>query len=225
MKRLTILFAVFSALFIFSNVWSQGATIDAITVVPSNPTTNDNVVVYVDYTFSSSSCDASTQGHSVNGFSVIASSLHCLGQLSAICNDQDTFALGQLPAGTYSFGITLSTGFGGFPCSPGIIPDDQRATNFTVSQTNSIGENQRSTVEFQLLPNPAKEYFIIQSNSLELLIGNTLSIYTLDGKVVQQTKILNNALVFTGQLAPGIYSVMISGLTIEPSVQKLAITR
>jgi hypothetical protein len=224
MKNVKLLLTIALA-FVVQTAFSQGSTIDAITIVPANPTTNDAITVYVDYTFPTMSCDMASQGHSVNGNTVLASTLHCLGQLTAICNDQDTFLLGQLPAGSYTFDLTLSTGFGGFPCSPGIVPDDSESAAFTVTQTNAINENQLPSIEFQLLPNPANEYFTIKSEDSQLLIGNTLSIYALDGKIVQQTILTDSTPIYTGQLAPGIYVVTITGSAMQPSIQKLAITR
>ena len=41
---------------------------------------------------------------------------------------------------TYIFDLTLSTGFGGPPCSPGIVPDDYDTITFYVSPSVGIEE-------------------------------------------------------------------------------------
>jgi hypothetical protein len=61
--------------------------------------------------------------------------------LTTICNTTDTFKFNPLSAGTYIFDLTLSTGFGGPPCSPGIVPDDYDTITFYVSSPTSIQEH------------------------------------------------------------------------------------
>ena len=73
--------------------------------------------------------------------SITASTQHCLGMLSAICNTTDTFKFDPLAAAAYIFDLTLSSGFGGPPCTAGIIPDDYDTITFYVSQLSAIEEH------------------------------------------------------------------------------------
>ena len=58
--------------------------------------------------------------------------------LTAICNTTDTFKLNPLAVGTYIFDLTLSSGFGGPPCTPGVVPDDYDTITFYVSSSSAI---------------------------------------------------------------------------------------
>jgi len=132
---------LFSAVLFSVNIFSQGSggTIGAFQISPSQPTTNDTIFVFADVQFLSSDCILQSSNHSVNGNTIVASAHHCLGMLSAICNTTDTFVFLPLAAGTYTFDLTLTSGFGsiGVPCTPGIIPDDNQDFQFTVMAAQS----------------------------------------------------------------------------------------
>ncbi len=145
------LFAIFSI-----QLFAQG-TITGISVVPSNPTVADNIEIHVDVMFTSSDCQPDNQSHSVNGTTISASALHCVGMLTAICNTTDVFQIGQLPAGNYTFDFTLSSGFGGAGCSPGFVPDDNNQLQFSVSGT--VGVDEVSFDESIAYPNLQQECF------------------------------------------------------------------
>jgi len=136
MKNQLLLLLV--GIFITSNIYSQG-TIGTFQISPSQPTTNDTIYVFADIQFPFSDCelDPNTLLHSVTGNSIMASAQHCLGVLASICNITDTFVILPLSAGTYTFDLTLTSGFGGPPCTAGIIPDDNQNFQFTVSSTQS----------------------------------------------------------------------------------------
>ena len=86
---------------------------------------------------------------------VSAFSHHCMGLLTVICPNTDTFQIGQLPAGDYTFDFTLTSGFGGSGCSPGIIPDGDDQIQFTVSE--SVGIQEYVDADISLYPNPADD--------------------------------------------------------------------
>lgn len=149
-----------SALILFSflsvRLFSQG-TIIGMHVQPSNPTDADDIRVLVDLSFTSSGCPVDSQGHTAQGNTIEASSMHCLGFATAICNTTDTFQIGQLAAGTYTFNFTLSSGFGPSGCSPGIVPDDNDQLQFNVSP--NVGINERSGTDLTVYPNPSNGVF------------------------------------------------------------------
>ena len=126
----------FLTILLYFNVNAQGS-ITNISCSPANPNVNDTIYFFVETQFSSSDCLLMTSNLSINGNSIIASAQHCLGMLTATCNTTDTFMISPLSVGTYIFNMTLSSGFGGPPCSPGIVPDDNQLFTFTVSSAQS----------------------------------------------------------------------------------------
>ncbi len=134
-----LLFILFISIFLINPLSSQslGGTIGAFQCSPSQPTTDDTIYVFADVQFSSSGCQVDNALHSVIGNSIMASAHHCLGMLSTICNTTDTFVILPLASGTYTFDLTLTSGFGGPPCTAGIIPDDNQNFQFTVSSAQS----------------------------------------------------------------------------------------
>lgn len=145
---LTLCFLAFS-----SQIIAQ-STIIGLSVSPSNPTVNDMVTLYAECQFPSGDCIPDFTGHNVNGFTIEASGHHCLGPLAFICSYTDTFEIGQLPEGNYTFDFTLTTGFGGPGCSPGIVPDDNDQLQFTVSP--SVGIEEPILAGDLIFPNPTE---------------------------------------------------------------------
>jgi len=108
-------------------------SISSFTISPINPNNTDTVYIYAELLFTSSGCPLDMKSHSVLGNNIVASTQHCLGMLTTICNTTDTFKLNPLAVGTYIFDLTLSSGFGGPPCTPGVVPDDYDTITFNVS--------------------------------------------------------------------------------------------
>ncbi|HEX8517052.1 MAG TPA: T9SS type A sorting domain-containing protein [Bacteroidia bacterium] len=203
MKNIRLLLA--SVLFTLK-CYSQG-TIQNISVFPANPTTSDIVVVYADLQFSSMGCQVDNQGHTTSGSNTNASAHHCLGMLSAICNRTDTFNLGTLQAGPHIFQLTLSSGFGGPPCSPGIVPDDTETFSFNVSLAAGISENTLSPV-ITIFPNPVVSSSVIRFSSP----GSKGVIRILDviGQEVQQMNFSGPEVPLDKHdLQPGVYFILI----------------
>ena len=117
----------------------QGSII-SLTISPTYPTNTDTVYVYAELAFTSSSCPLDIKSYSILGNNVVASTQHCLGMLTTICNTTDTFKLNPLALGTYIFDLTLSSGFGGPPCTAGIVPNDYDTITFYVSPSTSVEE-------------------------------------------------------------------------------------
>ena len=115
-------------------------SISSLTISPVNPNNTDTVYIFAELLFSSSGCALDIKSHSVLGNNIVASTQHCLGMLTAICNTTDTFKLNPLPVGTYTFDLTLSSGFGGPPCEAGIVPNDNDVITFDVVTSVAIEE-------------------------------------------------------------------------------------
>ena len=112
--------------------FGQGS-IGSLTVSPIYPTETDTVYIYAELLFSSSNCPLDIKSYIISGNNIAASTQHCLGMLATICNTIDTFKINPLSVGSYTFDLTLSSGFGGPPCTPGIVPDDYDIITFNVS--------------------------------------------------------------------------------------------
>ena len=117
----------------------QGS-ISSLTISPTYPTETDTVYIYAELMFSSSNCPLDIKSYIISGNNIAASTQHCLGMLSTICNTTDTFKINPLSAGAYTFDLTLSSGFGGPPCTPGIVPDDYDIITFNVSAFVGVEE-------------------------------------------------------------------------------------
>ena len=135
MKKLLLIVVVF--LFTYNTNAQMSGTIANITCVPTYPNTNDTIYLYVSCYFASSSCNMFTSSHNVAGNTIFASSLHCLGMLTTTCNTTDTFMILPLSTGNYIFDMTLSSGFGGPPCTAGIVADDNQLFTFSVSSAQT----------------------------------------------------------------------------------------
>ena len=117
------------------------SSIVSLTVSPTYPTETDTIYIYASLSFSSSSCPLDVKSYGISGNNISASTQHCLGMLAAICYSTDTFKINPLPTGTYAFDLTLSSGFGGPPCTPGVVPDDYDTISFNVSAFVGIEED------------------------------------------------------------------------------------
>ena len=118
-------------------------SISSLTISPANPNNTDTVYIYAELLFTSSGCPLDMKSHSVLGNNIVASTQHCLGMLTTICNTTDTFKLNPLAIGTYTFDLTLSSGAGGPPCTAGIVADDNDVITFNVD--NSVGIEEQTT--------------------------------------------------------------------------------
>jgi len=214
------LYPLFIAIIFTGNVFSQG-TVVAFTIDPPAPTTTDVVKVYVDLMFTTMGCAVDNQGHSTGGTTTSAYAHHCVGMLSAICTTIDTFNLGMLPAGSHVFDMTLSSGFGGPPCSPGIVPDDQRNTTFMVTTATGIQSGVESQ-EIELFPNPSTGIFTLACPLWEASDGG-INILNILGEIIYSTELISaKTEINLTNFQNGIYFIQIQteGSTITKKVVK-----
>ncbi|MFM1876454.1 MAG: hypothetical protein RL266_2191 [Bacteroidota bacterium] len=179
-----ILFTFFSC-----QIFAQGI-IQGISVHPSNPTVSDDIEIYVQLQFTSGSCEADDQGFGLNGATISAYAHHCVGMLTVICETADTFELGQLPAGNYTFDMSLSSGFGGPGCSPGIVVDDTEQFQFTVSP--SVGIHEPTTADGFFYPNPVVDVMnfpspLAQSATISNVAGQVVKLLSFGTQQVEMT--------------------------------------
>jgi hypothetical protein len=160
----------------------------SITASPANPTTNDIITIYAEVAYPSASCDEHSQSHFLNGNTISANTLHCVGPMTVICNDTDTFSIGALPAGTYNFILQADAGWGPAPCTPGFVPGPSDTLTFVVTVASGI-EDANSEKETFVYPNPAKDFIEISFKGTEALV----EISSLSGQLIQSEIRQSNA--------------------------------
>ena len=74
--------------------------INNLSVSPPAPTTADSITLYAECSFPYGSCNPSLVSFNRSGNDFYGDALHCMGMLTVICDYTDTFAVGQLAAGT-----------------------------------------------------------------------------------------------------------------------------
>lgn len=176
----TVTLICLSAIYIFSPKLSSAQFIQSLTVLPVNPTTNDTITVIADCAFPAGSCDESTQTLFVAGNQVFASALHCIGMLTIICYDNDTFKIDPLPAGNYTFHFQLDAGGLPSPCTPGIVPGPSDSISFVVSP--AVGMAEMITQDaISVFPNPSHNRISFSGFS-DSDFPVTVSLYSVEGK-------------------------------------------
>ena len=180
--------------------------IQSITVVPSNPTVNDPIMVLVDCGFPSGTCDNHTQYLNTSGNWINAGALHCLGMATVICNHTDTFLLNTLPAGYYTFYFQLDAGYGFPTCTPGIVPGPADTIGFTVSPAVGLGEFIPQDA-VSIYPNPANDSFMVRGlENSDYPV--TITVYTTEGKLQVRENITSaEEKINTSRFPNGMYQV------------------
>lgn len=146
--------------------------IGALHVSPANPTINDPITLIADVIFPSGTCDQKDLIMSQSGNDFIASAIHCIGPLTYICNNTDSFSAGTLPAGNYRFIYHVDAGYGPAPCTPGIVSGPTDTISFTV--TNSTSLNEWNTTSLNCFYSDKKILFSSTIDNCEVSIYNNL---------------------------------------------------
>lgn len=190
-----------------NSCFSQNGTIIGFSINPTNPTPTDDIEIYVDLSFFSGGCELDNSNFGINGDIIVANAHHCVGLLAVICPNTDTFQIGQLPVGTYTFDFTLTSGAGFPSCSPGIVPDDNDQFQFTVSSTVGVNEVDRNT---QILyPNPVNETL-----NLTVPTSSQTEVIDLTGKRVLSIPYGTKS-IDVSSLAPGVYYLKSEGRSLR----------
>lgn len=184
----------------------QSQFILGLSAYPQNPTTNDPVQIIAHVGFPSGDCIEKTLSFTTNQNSIQANALHCLGLATFICYDYDTFNLGTLNAGSYTFHFQLDAGQGMMPCTPGINPGPLDSLSFTVTTPTALTEIADFPVE--LFPIPSSGYFEIKSDMSTFEKLTEITVFQLNGKIMRTFSNPQPGEQFrTHGLAAGCYSV------------------
>lgn len=196
------------SLLLISSLSVNAQYILSLSVSPANPTTNDTITIYAECAYPSASCDEHTQIHYINGTTILASTIHCVGPMTVICYDTDTFSIGSLPAGTYNFILQVDAGFGPSPCTPGIVAGPSDTLTFVVDLAIGIEDSPSDDLSI-IYPNPAKDFIEISFTESEALI----EISSITGQLIQSSVQKNNGnggqKYDVSELASGTYFISI----------------
>jgi len=129
--------------------------------------------------------------------------------LTVICNYTDTFSFSMLPGGMYTVNFQLDEGFGGPPCTPGIVPGPTMSTTFTVSTPTSAADTELFDNSFVVYPNPAVNQITIPNRQFTV---RSIEIYNVYGQRVFQSQNSDYASLINinvSEFGEGIYFVKV----------------
>ncbi len=210
-------FAVALILLLLSqSLYSQ--SILQLRTLPANPSMTDSVVVLADLEFRSTGCQLDQKNLTVSGNTISATAHHCVGLAAAICYVTDTFRLGRLNSGSYTFTLALSRSGGSVPCAPSLTVNDRDTLNFTVQ--SALGLKNYEQRVYSVYPNPVSDYLSV-SKSFGLK-AERIIIRSQLGSVVLETEQTTEPIAVSG-LSSGIYYLEIihkSGRTVEKFIKE-----
>lgn len=186
-------------------LYCKGQWIQQLKTNPSNPTTITPVEFIAEIDFPSGGCSDKTLTILQNGNVFSGNAMHCLGVAAFICNDKDTFQLGLLPAGNYTFYYQVDMGLGVTPCTPGIVPGPIDSLHFTVNAATGISEP--GVADIGLYPNPAFDKLHLKW--LNHPLGANVKVLNAQGACVLSTVINGNEMELDiSRWATGLYTVV-----------------
>lgn len=175
-----------------------------ISISPTNPDDDDEILVIIRSQFSSGGCDGMLNYYVV-GDTVFSTGMHCPGMLTVICESIDTLVLPPLQAGNYTVNHTLMQGVGD-PCDA-FSTVDQKNFDFTVIPTTA-GVEDKTLEGMKLFPNPANDFFRIASKETADIVQ--VEIYNLSGQAVVKQELHLKDFVAVSDLESGMYIVMLT---------------
>jgi len=196
---------------------SQG-TITSFSMSPVNPTSSDTIYIYANLQFSSGDCELENLSHSLSGMTIQANTHHCIGALAVICNTIDTFKIDPLSPGNYDFILSLTSGSGPVPCTPGIVEDDTDTLNFNINADTTANINKFKTASFESYPNPIEDHIKLPST----IDGTAYSLVSLSGQVIKSGTLQSNIISGLESLPSGFYLLKLNsenGLLVKQIVK------
>lgn len=206
----------------------QGQTISNVTVLPSNPTSEDPITVITQSTFNNSAYTVTNNLYvdTVN-FVINIQLFKCQTTLTVITTITDTFQVGLLPEGTYALNIMLFSAQ--YNATTGVCEafamvdtDNSSIVISAPGPPTAIKEN-IGLRQVMMKPNPASSYF----NITGLTAGAQVQIANITGKVVKTLNVdpaHGNPSVEVSDLPAGIYICTIASGNKSIS-KRLVITR
>jgi len=216
MKKLLL-----SCLLLIAFTVTKTQTINSISHLPVSATTNDQVLILINTTFSYN-CVSDSFVYNIVGNQIYINMYQCLGMLSIICTKTDTVNVGQLTAGTKSVQVLIHTAQAMPNCAYGPPFPPNMNYSFTVSPFTDVAET-KNNFSMQVFPNPSSgnvyfKYNVSQNAQLEIynLVGEKIKSYTLISGS-------NEVVIKNGELKSGIYFAKVITGNKETTVQKFTI--
>lgn len=206
----------------FIPVTAQSQFILGMTVNPQNPTTNDQVQIIAHVGFPSGDCIEKSLWYTSAQNSFQANALHCLGLAAFICYDYDTFNLGTLSAGSYTFNFQLDAGQGMMPCTPGINPGPIDSISFVVNFPTGIATHYAP--ELEIGPIPARGTFQVINTGKEVVNFSEIIVFQSNGSpVIKFKSIAPHQPLDISTLSAGWYLVQLETAKGQRTYRKLLI--
>jgi hypothetical protein len=189
-------YSLFTTL-LFCSLIGMSQTLDEVYIENDDPILpTDEVSVIATAWFANSGCPMIGSETVLSNDTVYVEVVHEMGAATAICNSQDTTALGTFDPGTYTVEYLLIVQ--GWPVEPAVF--DTAYTQFTVQTINSLS-NPTEEIPIEVFPNPCTDYVQVATD----FVGNA-HLFNVHGQLIE-TLFLNGEpqTISTDQLESGLY--------------------
>ncbi len=160
--------------------------IDSLKVFPAEPTIVDHIEVRAYVTYPETTCELVTQDIIFDNFSICGKAIHCQQLSPALCEVVDTFKLGLLKKGIYTFHFW--PGFDSLCNSPQLpFPFVMDSIVFEVHMPVGINDPSKELSAVQVFPNPARHRLHLSSRGLKLPAD--FQLFDVTGRQVWQDQI------------------------------------
>jgi hypothetical protein len=198
-KNHIVKMVLFTGLFLLSRVALSQGNVNSIQIIPSNPTTLDDISIVGDVTINSASCPIVNISCFQNGSFIEVNAYHCFGMLPMLCDSYDTCSMSPLAPNLYTVVFYLWTGS---PCpGPGtFVCNDTAYETFLVTPVSDVSENSQKA-EILIYPNPGEgDLFLINNTD-----DGELLIFSAEGRMLEKHSFVSGKNEFSLDLAQGMY--------------------
>jgi len=195
--------------FLLLSLFQVHSQVGQVTVVPSNPSPSDTILVITNLTYSGN-CTYGMVGSytSTTGNTVFIMPTYCgYGSHTTTCNETDTIKINPLSLGHYTFHIEFHQG-SVCPLSGFDITLDTVIVNVQVKASTVGIKEQTALVSLDLFPNPNSGTLTVKIKGSKGT--NRLTIYDLTGKQVYSIQLGDGGFYLMPDLVPGTYECILS---------------
>jgi hypothetical protein len=194
MKNKTLICFFISGLIILTQqVYAQYPAIDSLKLIPTNPTTNDQLQVVCYTTFPSGSCNLNSYHVEQQGNDIFLTIDYTVGMATYICHSVDTIPIDNPGAGTFLLTTTITE-------NNQDVLEDVAYLPFTIDPY--LGISKFESNNFSVYPNPFKNELRVKSN----FTIKKLEIQAVSGQKINLKESFSNT-VDVSNLEPGIYLI------------------
>ena len=197
-NTITLLFI----LFLVSKQFTFAQGVNNITIKPSNPSSNDTIIVISDFSYYGN-CSYALVNSQIDtlGFVINIYPEYCGFGDSTLCSSIDTFSIGILAVGNYTINIEYHQG-SVCPISSfdSIIAFIDTSIYIGALSTNSITSNNHDII---IYPNPSSNFINIKSNKHI----KSINLFDISGKEI--SFLFNDNNLDMSLIRPGFYILII----------------